>query len=261
MYGAIIGDIAGSRFEFNNIKTKDFELFHKNCRFTDDTVMTVAVAKALSESKKNNYEDLEKQLDYWMHEIGKKYPGCGFGGMFYRWIMKDMHQPYNSFGNGSAMRTSMCGLIADSLQEALDLAKRCAAVTHNHEEGIKAAQAVTACIYLARQKKSKEEIRDYIKNNYYRLNFTLDDIRPTYKFDVTCSGSVPEAIQAFVESDSFIDAIRNAVSIGGDSDTIAAITGSIAEAYYGIDSEYIDSANKYLDKYLLDQIKACKINR
>ena len=251
MYGAIIGDIVGSRFEWNNIKTKDFELFHKDCFFTDDSVMTIAVAKALHESKKNNYEDLEKQLDHYMHEIGKKYPHCGFGGSFYRWIMNDIHEPYNSYGNGSAMRTSECGFLANSLEEALSLAERCAAITHNHIEGIKGAKATTACIYLSREGKSKEEIREYINDNYYQLNFSLDEIRPSYSFDVTCQGSVPQAIEAFLESETFEDAIRNAISIGGDSDTIAAITGSIAQAYYGIDEKLIDEARKYLDDYLL----------
>ena len=255
MYGAIIGDIVGSRFEHNNIKTKDFELFHKNCSFTDDTVMTIAIAKALHESKKSNYNDLENQLDYWMHKIGKRYPYCGFGGKFYRWIIKDLHEPYNSFGNGSAMRTSKCGFIADSLEEALDLSKRCSAITHNHLEGIKGAKATTACIYLARIGKSKEEIREYINNNFYQLDFTLDEIRPTYKFDVTCQGSVPQAIEVFLESESFEDALRNAISIGGDSDTIAAITGSIAEAHYGINDEMINIANEYLDDYLLKLLK------
>ena len=254
MYGAIIGDIVGSRFEWNNIKTKDFEYFHKNCFFTDDSVMTIAVAKALHESKKNNYEDLEKQLDHYMHEIGKKYPHCGFGGSFYRWIMNDIHEPYNSYGNGSAMRTSECGFIADSLEEALSLAERCAAITHNHIEGIKGAKATTACIYLAREGKSKKEIREYINDNYYQLDFSLDEIRPSYSFDVSCQGSVPQAIEAFLESETFEDAIRNAISIGGDSDTIAAITGSIAEAYYGIDEKLIDKARKYLDDYLLSMI-------
>ena len=254
MYGAIIGDIVGSRFEWNNIKTKDFEFFHKDCFFTDDSVMTIAVAKALHESKKNNYEDLEKQLDHYMHEIGKKYPHCGFGGSFYRWIMNDIHEPYNSYGNGSAMRTSECGFIANSLEEALSLAERCAAITHNHIEGIKGAKATTACIYLSREGKSKKEIREYINDNYYQLDFSLDEIRPSYSFDVTCQGSVPQAIEAFLESESFEDAIRNAISIGGDSDTIAAITGSIAEAYYGIDEKLIDKARKYLDDYLLSMI-------
>lgn len=259
MFGAIIGDIIGSRFEFNNIKTKEFELFNKDCRYTDDTVMTISVAKALKESKKNNYIDLEKQLDYWMHEIGRRYPDCGYGGMFYYWMFINSNQAYNSYGNGSAMRTSYCGLIANSLDEALDLAQRCAAITHNHIEGIKGAKATTACIYLAKHNKSIEEIRQYINENYYDLNFTIDEIRPTYTFNATCQKSVPQAIECFLESNSFIDSIRNAISIGGDSDTIAAITGSIASAYYGIDEELINKAKEYLDDYLLNIINECLI--
>lgn len=259
MFGAIIGDIIGSRFEFNNIKTKEFELFNKDCKYTDDTVMTISVAKALKESKKNNYIDLEKQLDYWMHEIGRRYPDCGYGGMFYYWMFINSNQAYNSYGNGSAMRTSYCGLIANSLDEALDLAQRCAAITHNHIEGIKGAKATTACIYLAKHNKSIEEIRQYINENYYDLNFTIDEIRPTYTFNATCQKSVPQAIECFLESNSFIDSIRNAISIGGDSDTIAAITGSIASAYYGIDEELINKAKEYLDDYLLNIINECLI--
>lgn len=259
MFGAIIGDIIGSRFEFNNIKTKEFELFNKDCKYTDDTVMTISVAKALKESKKNNYIDLEKQLDYWMHEIGRRYPDCGYGGMFYYWMFINSNQAYNSYGNGSAMRTSYCGLIANSLDEALDLAQRCAAITHNHIEGIKGAKATTACIYLAKQNKSINQIRQYINENYYDLNFTIDEIRPTYTFNATCQKSVPQAIECFLESNSFIDSIRNAISIGGDSDTIAAITGSIASAYYGIDEELINKAKEYLDDYLLNIINECLI--
>ena len=254
MYGAIIGDIAGSRFEFDNIKKKDFELFTERDSFTDDSVMTIAVAKALSSSKEKGYADLEDQLIFWMHEIGQDYPYCGFGGRFYYWIMRNEKEPYHSFGNGSAMRTSYCAWIASSLDEALMLAKRCAAVTHDHEEGIKGAQAVTACIWLAREGKTKGEIRNYVKDRFYALDFTLDEIREDYSFDVTCQGSVPQAIEAFLESDGFEDCIRNAVSIGGDSDTIAAIAGSIAEAYFGIPEGLIEKARGYLDGYLLDII-------
>lgn len=253
IYGAIIGDIIGSRFEFNNIKTKDFELFDKHCYFTDDSVMTIAVAKALEESKANGYTNLESKLIYWMHKIGKQYPNCGYGGSFYSWIMYDSNQPYNSFGNGSGMRTSACGFIADNLDEALNLAKRCAAVSHNHLEGIKGAQAISGCIFLAKDGKNKEEIRKFA-SRFYNLNFTLNEIRPAYKFDVTCQGSVPQAIEAFLESDSFEDTIRNAISIGGDSDTIAAMAGGIAAAYYGIPEYYINESNKYLDQNLKSYI-------
>jgi type I restriction enzyme M protein len=250
MYGAIIGDIVGSRFEWNNIKTKEFDLFTDHCFFTDDSVMTIAVGKALHESRKQNYADLNDQLVYWMHKIGKRYPDCGYGGHFYHWMFHDDAEPYNSFGNGSAMRTSYCARIAESLEEALDLAEKCAAVTHNHPEGIKGAQAATACIWLAKEGKSQEEIRRYVHEHYYDMDFTLDGIRKSYRFDVTCQGSVPQAIEAFLEAVSFEDAIRNAISIGGDSDTIAAITGPIAEACFGIPEEYIRKADSYLDGYL-----------
>ena len=250
MYGAIIGDIVGSRFEWNNTKAKEFDLFTNHCFFTDDSVMTIAVGKALFESGKQNYADLKEQLIYWMHKIGKRYPDCGYGGHFYHWMFHDETKPYNSFGNGSAMRTSYCAHIAESLEEALDLAEKCAAVTHNHPEGIKGAQAATACIWLAKEGKSQEEIRRYVNENYYDLDFTLDGIRKTYHFDVTCQGSVPQAIEAFLEAVSFEDAIRNAISIGGDSDTIAAITGPIAEACFGIPEEFIEKADTYLDDYL-----------
>ena len=259
MFGAILGDIIGSRFEFNNIKTKEFELFNEDCKYTDDTVMSIAIAKSLKESKKNNYIDLEKQLDFLMHEIGREYPDCGYGGMFYYWMFTNGEQAYNSYGNGSAMRTSYCGLIANSLEEALNLAYRCAAITHNHIEGIKGAKATTACIYLAKHNKSIEEIRQYSNENYYDLNFTIDQIRPTYTFNATCQNSVPQAINCFLESNSFIDSIRNAISIGGDSDTIAAITGSIASAYYEIDENLINKAKEYLDDYLLNIINECLI--
>ncbi|MBQ6560267.1 MAG: ADP-ribosylglycohydrolase family protein [Erysipelotrichaceae bacterium] len=250
MYGAIIGDIVGSRFEWDNILTKDFDLFTKYSFFTDDSVMTIAVGKALYESKRNDYKDLNDQLIYWMHEIGKKYPDCGYGGHFYYWIFQNDIKPYNSFGNGSAMRTSYCAHIAESLEEALDLAEKCAAVTHNHPEGVKGAQATTACIWLAKHGSSIEEIRDYVNGHYYTLDFTLDGIRETYRFNETCQGTVPQAIEAFLEAVSFEDAIRNAISVGGDSDTLAAITGSIAEAYFGIPEEYIQKADSYLDEYL-----------
>ena len=251
MYGAIIGDICGSRFEFDNIKRKDFELFTKYNTFTDDSVMTIAVGKALSLSKKNGYEDLEEKLIFWMHEIGQRYPYCGFGGRFYSWIMNNEKKPYHSYGNGAGMRTSRCGEIAESLDEALMLAKRCAAVSHDHEEGIKGAQSISSCIYLAGNGKDKKQIRDYVEEHFYKLDFTLDQIRPSYRFDVSCQGSVPQAIEAFLEAESFEDCIRNAISIGGDSDTIAAMAGSIGEAYYGIEESFVVRARSYLDDDLL----------
>lgn len=237
MLGAVIGDVVGSIYEFINIKTKNFELFQPNCSFTDDTVMTIAVAKALlvTKEKTGGTADklfLKKELIRQMQEYGRKYPYAGYGGMFSGWLMSENPQPYNSFGNGSAMRASPCGYIAVTLEEALELAKISAEVTHNHPEGIKGAQAAAAAIFLARCGKTKEEIGHYIEENFYILDKSLDEIRPEYCFNVSCQGTVPQAIQAFLESTDFEDAIRNAVSLGGDSDTLAAITGGIAWAYY-----------------------------
>ena len=258
MIGAIIGDIVGSIYEWDNIKTKDFKLFDEDCDFTDDTVMTLAVAKALVEWNRDGslYSLKEKMIDV-MYEYGKRYPDCGFGGHFTDWIINKKRKPYGSYGNGSAMPVSFVGWFSNSLLEAELLAKVSTEITHNHPDGIKGAQAVASAIYLARTGKSIVEIKEYIKNKYYDINFILDEIRPTYKFDVTCKGSVPQALEAFFESENFEDAIRNAISIGGDSDTIASITGSIAEAYYGVDEDTIKMALSYLDDDLLNDY--CKI--
>ncbi len=230
MYGAIIGDIVGSKYEFNNIKMKEFPFVSKGCEFTDDSIMTVAVARALLKSREENVP-FKQVLVQEMQELGRKYPSS-YGGMFAHWLVASNPKPYNSFGNGSAMRVSPCGLIAVTLDEALELAKASSEVTHNHPEGIKGAQATAAAIFLARIGKDKEEIRNYIQSHYYNLTQTLDEIRPTYYFNETCQQTVPQAIIAFLESTSYEDAIRNAISIGGDSDTVAAITGAIAWAYY-----------------------------
>ena len=251
MLGAIIGDVVGSIYERHNIKTKDFEFFDKHCHFTDDTVMSLAVAKAILNCK-GDYSGLYEQTVSCMQELGNEYPRAGYGGGFRVWLMSDDPQPYNSYGNGSAMRVSPCGYAAKSLEEALMLAEVTAKVTHNHPEGIKGAQAVAAAIFLARNGKSISEISEYINTDFYNINFTIDEIRPTYRFDVSCQGSVPQALQAFFESSDFEDAVRNAISIGGDSDTIAAIAGSIAEAYYGIPDDIKHNISKYLDKPLLE---------
>ena len=257
MIGAIIGDVVGSRFEFDNIKTKEFELFDKECDFTDDTVMTLAIGKALNDYKGG---DFKTHLIKTMHEVGNKYPDCGYGGLFLDWMVYKETKPYNSCGNGSAMRVSAVGWYAKTLEEAEGLAKLTAEVTHNHPEGIKGAQAVAGAIYLARMGSSKEDIKQYIEEKYYTLNFTLDEIRPTYDYEITCQKSVPQAIQAFLEATSFEDAIRNAISIGGDSDTVAAITGSIAEAYYDIDKDIKGTALSFLDNYLLDIYEEARRN-
>ena len=254
MIGAIIGDIVGSRFEFDNIKTKNFDLFSVDCDFTDDTVMTLAIAKAMT---RRNDKDFKKTLISTMHEVGGQYPSCGYGGRFLDWIMDESTEPYNSCGNGSAMRVSAVGWCAQTLAEAESLAKISAEVTHNHPEGIKGAQAVAGAIFLAKTGASKDTIREYITDNYYVLDFTLDEIRPTYQYEIVCQTSVPQAIQAFLEATSFEDAIRNAISIGGDSDTVAAICGSIADAYYGVDEDLRETALSYLDDYLLDIYEEC----
>lgn len=252
MIGAIIGDIVGSRFEFDNLKSKKFELFHKECDFTDDSVMTLAIAKCLTQYDIiSDYEEFRKNLVKVMHEVGRKYPDCGYGGRFLVWMMRNHTEPYNSYGNGSAMRVSPVAWFASSLEECEKLAKATAEVTHDHPEGIKGAVAVAGAIYLARTGHTMDEIKGYT-NRYYDINFTLDEIREDYDFYEICQKSVPQALEAFFESTSFEDAIRNAISIGGDSDTIAAMTGSIAEAFYGIDENMKDTAFSYLDEYLLE---------
>lgn len=250
MLGAIIGDIVGSRFEWHNIKTKEFDLFTSDCFATDDSIMSLAVAQAILDCR-GAQDKLGSAAVRRMQEIGRPYPDCGFGGMFYNWIYSDHPRPYGSFGNGAAMRVSACGFAARSLQEAIMLSKAVTEVTHNHPEGIKGAEATAVAVYLAREGKSIAEIRDYTDRHYYRMNFTLDGIRDTYEFNETCQNTVPQAIMAFLESTDFEDAIRNAISIGGDSDTLAAITGGIAEAYYGIPDVIRKTALKFLDERLL----------
>lgn len=230
MLGAIAGDIIGSIYEWNNIKTKDFPLFSTRSHFTDDTVMTLAIAKWLMEDELRSQEGLTRI----MQDLGRRYASAGYGGQFRKWLASENPKPYHSYGNGSAMRVSPAALCAKTLDEALDLAKRSAEVTHNHREGIWGAQATAACIFMHREGKSKEEIKDFISNKFgYNLNRCLDDLRPDYSFDETCLGSVPIAILAFLEATSFEDTIRLAISMGGDSDTIACIAGSIASAGKG----------------------------
>lgn len=240
MFGAFIGDIVGSKYEFNNIKTKRFPLFSKGCDYTDDTIMTVAVAKAIMLSRQEQYEKSEMGKGFQqflieiMQDFGSRYPNPtgAYGGSFAKWLRQKNPTPYGSYGNGSAMRVSPCGLAAVTMDEALALARASACITHNHPEGVKGAEAVSAAIFLAKCRKSKAEIRQHISEHYYDLNFTLDSIRESYGFDGSCQGSVPQAIVAFLESESFEDAIRNVISIGGDCDTTGAITGSIAWIYY-----------------------------
>ncbi len=227
MLGAIAGDIIGSPYEGRGrqIKRTDFPLFEEYSRYTDDTVLTVAAAHAIL-----------TDLDYGsaIKRFARRYPRAGYGGSFYSWMLSDDSLPYNSWGNGSAMRVSPVGWAFDSLEAVLDQAERCAAVTHNHPEGLKGAQATALAVFLARTGTSKPDIkREIVQHFAYDLDRTLDEIRPAYHFDVSCQGSVPESIIAFLESDSYEQAVRNAVSLGGDSDTMACIGGSMAEAFYG----------------------------
>ena len=246
MIGAIIGDIAGSRFERVNHKSKEFELFDEKCRPTDDSVMSLAVAKAILECE-DNIDSLGETAISAMQELGRIYKNAGYGGNFIKWIWAEDPQPYNSFGNGSAMRVGPCGFAADSIDEVKSLSALVTEVSHNHPEGLKGAEAIAMAIYFARCGKSKAEIRDYITANYYDIGSTLDQIRKSYKFDVSCQGSVPVALEAFFEAADFEDAIRNAISVGGDSDTIAAMAGAVAEAYFGVPEGIIDRAIEYLD--------------
>lgn len=263
MLGAIVGDIVGSRFEFWKIKTTEFELFTDKCFVTDDSIMSLAVGKALMETEKKKpflsegreldgeYLDLlEKETVKWMQSIGRRYPACGFGGMFYEWVFSNNPKPYNSFGNGAAMRISPAGFAARSEAEARTLAHTITQTTHNHPEGLKGAEATAVAIYLARKKWPLPEIKKRLEE-YYDLNFTIGEISPHYYFNETCQETVPQALVSFLEAKSFEETIRLAVSLGGDSDTLAAIAGGIAEAYYGVPEEIKTNALSYLDEYLL----------
>lgn len=250
MLGAIIGDIVGSRFEWNNYKDKDFEFLTYKCFPTDDSIMSLAIAQAIMVSKKD-HSDLSENAIECMQRVGRNYPDCGYGISFKDWIFSNDPKPYNSYGNGAAMRVSAAGFAANSLDEAKELSRMITEVSHNHPEGIKGAEATAVAIYMAKSGSSILEIRDYINEKYYPMNFSLDEIRDTYKFDESCQGTVPQALQAFFESTGFEDAIRNAISIGGDRDTIAAICGGIAEAYYGIPTDIRKHALTFLDQNLM----------
>ena len=253
MIGAIIGDIVGSVYEFDNIKTKEFELFTKYCGFTDDTVLSVAVAEALMKCKPFDADKFKEKLIDLFHEYGRLYPDVGYGGRYLDWLENKKRNPYNSCGNGSAMRVSAVGWYAKNLEECEKIAKLSAEITHNHPDGIAGAVATAGAIFLARNGKDKEEIKKYIEE-YYKVDFTLNEIRPAYEFWEINSKTVPQAFRCFYEAEGFEDTIRNAISIGGDSDTIAAIAGSIAEAFYGIPEDIKETALSYLDDFLLDRV-------
>lgn len=247
--GAIVGDMVGCPYEFIECKTTEFEFFTKLSKYTDDTVMTVAVAEWLMAGK--NLPDI-------MRKWGANAPGAGYGGMFYQWLFplsEEDKQPYNSFGNGSGMRVSPCGFAAGTLEEALDLAKQSAEVSHNHPEGIKGAQAIAAAIFMAKTGKSKAEIKAYVEQRFgYDLSRTCNDIRPTYCFSELCQTSCPEAIIAFLDSDDYESAVRLAVSLGGDADTLACMTGAIAAAYYGVPKWIVKEGRKRLPKAMLEVV-------
>lgn len=259
MYGAILGDIIGSPFEFDRgDKTKDFKLFSRRSHFTDDSVMTLAVCEALLKVGQDaTVKEIEDTVISSMQSWGRRYPHEGYGGYFRRWLTARHPEPYNSFGNGSAMRVSAAGWLYDSLEKTRVVAKATANVTHNHPEGIKGAEATASAIFMARNGSSKEEIKKYIENEFhYDLNRTLDEIRPSFHMDETCQKTVPEAIIAFLEARDFEDAIRNAVSLGGDTDTLGAITGSIAEAYFGISETLISECRNRINKDMRDVVDA-----
>ena len=244
MYGAVIGDIVGSRFERHGHKSKEFQFFHPHCRYTDDSVLTIATFDALSICQGDYSRLSDVAVERFLY-YGRRYRQAGYGKAFYMWLMDEEQKPYNSWGNGAAMRVSPCAWFAQSLEEVKDLSYKVTCVTHNHPEGLKGAEATAVAIYLARTGHSKEEIASEMRK-YYKIDFTLDEIRDSYTFDSSCQGTVPYAIVAFLESTSFEDAVRNAISIGGDSDTLGAIAGSIAEGFYGISDEMIEKANQYL---------------
>ena len=243
MYGAILGDIIGSPYEFDRgDKTIDFTFFEKGARFTDDSVMTIAVADAIMKAKESSEiksgAKFKNILIDSMHDWGHRYPNSGYGGRFYHWLADSSREPYNSWGNGSAMRVSAAVWTAETLDEAEKLGRWTAEVTHNHPEGIKGAEATVAAIFLSRDGKDKEYIKDYITGRFdYDLDRTCDEIRPGYHHVESCQESVPEAIISFLEAENFEDTLRNAISLGGDTDTLACIAGSIAEAYYGVPQE------------------------
>ena len=247
MLGAIIGDMYGSQYEFNNQTDKSLIEFNSNSVTTDDSYMTLAISKALIDYK--NGGDFQERCIFWLNNYGHMYPDGNYGLRFLDWLDSEDKKPYNSCGNGSAMRVSSVGWFCDSLEETLKLAELSASVTHNHPEGIKGAQAIAAGIFLLRTGSSKEEVKNYITEKFgYNLDRTVDDIRKNYDFYETCQKSVPEAIICFLEGTSYEDVVKTAISIGGDSDTIACIAGSLAEAIYPIPKKLINIARDNMNR-------------
>jgi len=254
MYGAILGDMIGAPYEFDRgDKTKDFPLWSAESEFTDDSVMTIAVAEALMDAEGQPDEIIREVLVQSLKKWGHRYPGAGYGNRFRMWLQADNPSPYNSCGNGSAMRASAAGWMYGSIGETLHYARLSAEVTHNHPEGIKGAEATAAAIFMARNGSTKEEIKDYISVSFgYDLTRTCDEIRPEYHHVETCQETVPEAITAFLEGNDFEDVIRTAVSLGGDCDTLTCIAGSIAEAFYGVPEELKEECRRRLSNDLIE---------
>ncbi len=250
MLGAVIGDIIGSPYEFTSDKRKDFPLFIPSCRPTDDSVLTVAVGLTCIEADISDEYHFKSVLAGKLREIGLLYPDAGYGVRFYQWMIMNEESPYGGYTNGSAMRVSPVAWVAQSLEEAERLAGWSAEITHDHPDGIRGAQAIGGAVFLARTGAGKEEIRQYIEEKYYDLDFTVDEIRPRYSHDMTCEGSVPQAIVCFLDSEDYEDAVRNAVSLGGDGDTLACMAGAIAEAFYGIPEEIVNEGLSYMDEGL-----------
>ncbi len=255
MIGAIIGDIVGSKYEFNNIKTKHFPLFSEDCRFTDDTVMTIAVYKAL-ESCHGDYSNLSQNAIKFMQEYGQMYLNAGYGSKFLLWLCRKNPNPYNSYGDGAAMRVSPVAYFAKNLEQVKFLSNEVTKVSHNHPEGLKGAEATAVAVWLALNKKSKEEIKEHIQQNYYSLNFDYESLKQNYKYSMACQNTVPQAIFCFLISKDLEDAIRTVVSIGGDCDTTGAICGAIAAAYYGVPQNIKEQALQFLDSRLLSTIES-----
>ena len=256
MLGAIVGDIVGSIYEWNRIKTKDFPLFSKRSKFTDDSVMTIAVADALLQA---GYSADEKTtcglLIQSMKKWGQKYPHAGYGARFIDWVLTDDPEPYGSFGNGSAMRVSPAGWLYDTIERTREVARWTAEVSHNHPEGINGAESAASAIFMARNGASKEEIRDYIINEFgYDLSRTLDEIRPGYSHVEDCMRTMPEAFECFLEADSYEATLRNVMYIGGDTDTLGAIAGAVAEAFWGVPDAIVDKGMEYLPQDILNVV-------
>ena len=253
MIGAIVGDIIGSRFELKNHRSKDFELFTNECHPTDDSIMTVAVMDCILKSN-GDINKLSDCIIKSMQYFGRKYPNCGFGKAFKKWVFSDNPEPYNSKGNGSAMRISPVGFCAKDKNQVISMSEIITKVSHNHNEGIKGAEAVAVAIYMAKHGTDLYSLCDYMHSTYYQKTAPLSDLRKIYKFDSSCEGTIPQCITVLSESNGFEDTIRNAISIGGDSDTIAAICGSIADAYYGIPEHIEQRARQYLTREMLEII-------